>query len=410
MNKYTLWLSWRLLWQGARVQMTVLIAFLGLVIGVASLFVAMSVMSGFETTLKNAVIDVTGDLMVLRRGNQIEDPEVFGKKIKDEVPELQSSMAFLFLEAIASHKGALSGVMIQGVDSKALKSTLGLENRVEQGEVDLDSEDSTKSVSALLGRELAKRFNLKIGDEFKVVVPVADGFNPSEFTRKLITLRLKGVLDLGKYEYNERYILIDLKAAQDLAQVGNRYHGLILKLNDSDKARDVSMRLSQSLGFPYWVRDWRDINGNLFQAVKIEKAVIFCVFLIMILAASMNVSSSLFVNVIQKYPEISMLKAIGLSKRKILWVFSLQGLCIGSLGLAFGLTLGFILSRLFLWAQSEFGLIPGSVYKLDMIYVQYRFTDLLAVSLVTLAVCMIASFIPARRGAKLEAAQGLKYE
>lgn len=383
-------------------------ALLGLILGVAALVVSMAVMSGFESTLKQAMADVTGHAQVIKRSRFPDDWQELEARIRTAEPTLVSSSRFVFIEAVVAREGNVSGVLIQGVDSERMNQVLNFRARVISGSDDMS--EPTDIPFGLIGKDLAKRMNLKVGDTFKVVVPIAESSDPSSFKRRMGEFRVQGILDLGKYEWNERFIITDLAAAQKIAEIGDRYSGLILKFQDIDYARKAAFHLSQVLGAPYLVRDWRDSSENLFEAVMVERPAIFMVISIIIFVAAFNISSTLFVNVVQRFKDIAILKTVGLSRLDVIKIFTLQGLFLGLVGVIGGFGLGFILSLLFSYAQSRLGLVSGGVYRIDGIEPNIRLVDSLAIVIVTLGICFVATLAPARRGGRLSPMEGLRNE
>lgn len=409
MNKSLSWIAWRLLISRKTLfGGSAPLSLLGLILGVAALVASMAVMSGFESTLKNAMADVSGHAQVVKRSRFPDDWKELESRIRQAEPTLVDSSRFVFIEAILAREGKISGILIQGVDPDRVNKVLNFKSRVVSGSVDLSPESSTPL--ALIGKGLAKNMDLKVGDHFRVVVPVADAVDPSAFKRRVGEFQVQGILDLGKYDWNERFILTDLKAAQEVAAIGDRYSGLILRFEDINYARKAAFNLSQVMGSPYWVRDWRDANENLFEAISVERPGIFFVVLIITLVAAFNVSSTLFVNVVRRYKDIAILKTVGLSQKDIVKIFALQGFFMGGIGLFFGFLLGFILCLLFQFAQSRLGLVAGEVYRLDAIDLNIRWVDSLAICIATLLICFVATLAPARRGGKLSPVEGLRSE
>ncbi|QDK45094.1 ABC transporter permease [Bdellovibrio sp. ZAP7] len=410
MNRNALvWIAWKLLnskrtlFGGAAP-----LALFGLVLGVASLVVSMAVMSGFETTLQKAMTDVSGYVQVVKRSRFPDDWRELEEKIRKADPKLVSAARFVFVEGIMAHNGQISGVLLEGIDKDRVNQTLNLGSRVKEGSADLSQPSDVPL--ALIGSGLAKKMGLQIGDQFRVVLPIADSSDPSSFNRKVGTFKLQGVVELGKYEWNERFIMIDLKVAQEVAAIGDRYTGLMLKFDDAAYAREAGFRISTALGSPYWVRDWRDSNENLFDAVAVERPVIFFVVSIIIFVAAFNISSSLFVNVMQRFKDIAILKTVGVSRKDVIKIFAAQGLILGAAGLILGFILGLILCVLFNWAQGRLGLISGAVYRVDSIQVNIRFLDTIAICVATMLICFLATLAPAKRGADLNPMEGLRNE
>ncbi|MFS4460399.1 FtsX-like permease family protein [Bdellovibrio sp. HCB2-146] len=409
MNNSLAWISWRLLMSRKTLfGGSAPLSLLGLILGVAALVASMAVMSGFESTLKMAMADVTGHVQVVKRSRVPDDWRELEGRIRQAEPSLVTSSRFVFIEAVLAREGKISGVLLQGVDPDRINQVLNLKGRVVTGSEDMA--EPTDVPWALIGKGLANRMNLKPGDNFRVVVPIAESSNPSSFKRQVGEFRVRGVLDLGKYEWNERFIITSLPAAQTLAEIGDRYSGLILKFQDVDYARKASFNLTSVLGSPYWVRDWRESNENLFEAVMVERPGIFFVISVIVFVAAFNISSTLFVNVVQRFKDIAILKTVGLSRKDIIKIFTIQGLFLGMIGIVGGFIVGLILCVLFSWAQSHLGLISGEVYRIDGIQVNVRLIDSIAIIITTLVICFIATLAPARRGGQLSPMEGLRNE
>ncbi len=404
-----LWLAFRLLFCKKTLgQSNILVALAGLVIGVACLVVAMAVMSGFETTLRKSVVDVAGHLQVIRTGSGTPQWDDLEKKIFEIEPQIQGSLKFVFLEAVLAHKGETLGVSMEGVDANKWREVLDFSKRIVAGNLNLISDDDIPK--ALIGEGLAARMNLSVGDIFRVVVPIADTLDPHKFGRQLGQFKVGGILNYGKYEWNERFMIIDLAAAQNLAKIGDRINGLIFKIKNLDQTNDVYFNLMSRLGSGFMVRTWRDANENLFQASQGEKVVIFFVVFIIMLVAAFSVASSFYVNIFQRYPDLAIFKTIGVRPNSIVKIYGYQGLFLGVMGIFIGYLLGLSLCFLFVWGQRVFHLMPGSVYKLNEIQVEIKMFDTVAIISSTLLICLLASIFPARRGSKLNPVEGLRYE
>jgi lipoprotein-releasing system permease protein len=385
---------------------TALLSVIGLVIGVASLVVAMAVVSGYESTLKRTVIDVSGHVLVMKRGASLSADE-FTRDVAPLVPEMVAATPFLYLEAVIATQGQISGIVIEGMDLSTVHSVLNLKSRLKEGRF---TDEMADVPSAWIGKGMAKKYKLKVGDRVHVVLPVNAEFDAGSFRPRLGEFLVRGILDLGRQDYDARYLMTDLKSAQELAQVGDKVSGFQMRLVSPDAAASVAKRIATQFDYQYWARDWEDVNHNLFEAARLEKVIIFVVLLVLIIAAAFNVSSTLFVGVVKRYHDIGLLKTLGATQRSIRRVFLLQGLGLGLLGSVLGLILGLLLCGMFMWAQAHFRLIPAEVYKLDRIQVEIRFGDFFAIIGACLLICFVFSWAPARRGAELRPVEGLRYE
>ncbi len=403
--KFKFWIAYRLFFSKNFIQRgSAPLAFLGLVLGVAALVAAMAVMSGFEETLKNALTDVTGHVQVVRRGKLVDDWVSFSKKLKTLEPDIESLMRFAYAEAVLANKGQVSGILFQGVDPSEIKNVLKLDNRIKSGNLTLDSDN------LVIGIGLAKRFQLHVNDSMYVVVPLSTPFEKSGFRRQAKEFKVSGILDFGKNDWNERLVIGDIKALQDLTQIGDRYTGAFLKLKRRDDSQSVSKKLSVDLGPSFAVSDWYDVNRNLFEAVKIERVIIFFVVFIIIIIAAFNISSTLYIFIRQRYADIAILKTLGLSSRDVRNLFVGQGLLVGLVGTVVGYALGFLFCFGFMVLQNRYSLISGAVYKVDQIEVHLRLIDLLIIGISTTALCFFATLSPANKGSRLEVIEGLKNE
>ncbi len=405
---FKFWIAWRYLFERGGSRLTSSLGILGLSLGVASLFVSMAVISGYETTLKTSLIDMVGHVLVVKRGssekkidNLIEDLSPFMSSIKEYSP-------FLWLEGLLVHNGKLNGILIEGVDPETVQNVLNFESRVIQGRVDFGFED--KIIKVLVGKGLSQKFNLKINDVFKVAIPTGQDIYSSDVRPKIVKLKLSGVLELGRYDYNQRFIMMDLQSAQSILNKPGRISGVRTLLNDENLADDVSFKINTDLGDPYYAKSWMDHERNMFDAVKLEKRVIFFVLLVIVIAACFNVSSTIYVSVLKKMKDISILQAMGLKKSDVRHIFCLQGLYIGVLGSLFGIVLGLIFCGGFLWIQTHFSILPAEAYKLDFIYLDLRVGDLFWVIMASLLICLCSALIPAAKGANINIVEGVRYE
>lgn len=403
------WIAWRLLFSRKSLfGGSAPLSMVGLVLGVASLIASMAVVSGFEKTLRDSMSNVTGHVTVVHRSRKPEPPAEFVQRLQALEPGLAAATPFLRVEALLAHEGHIQGVLLQGVDRATRDGVLDLRSRLQAGDLSLEPENGVPA--ALIGKGLAARHGLKPGDRLRVIAPVSEGLDPEKFGRRLGEFVVRGVLDLGKFDWNERFLLTDLAPLQELAGVGDRYLGLLLRFGDAEEARAAGFRLSQALGASYAVADWREMNENMFEAIRLERVVIFFVVYIIVIVAAFNIASTLFVNVIRRTDEIALLKALGMSRRSLLRVFSVQGFFFGLIGLVVGSVVGALLCAGFLYLQSHYQIMAGSVYRVEGIGVSLRWTDAAAVAVATLGICFLAALAPAWRGSRLSPVEGLRHE
>jgi lipoprotein-releasing system permease protein len=383
----------------------------GITIGVAVLVVAMSSFSGFQTTLKNAIIEVVGDVAIYKRGGKIDDPAPLQKLLEPLAKDVKQSLLFLTQESLVSKNGKVSAVLLQGVEKEKVAAVLNLKNRIVEGKANWDFHniDGENIPPAFLGQELMKKMNLKVGDTFKIVLPRASKSSISDLNPIIKTFYAAASLDLGKYDFNSRFVITDLPIVQGLLNTKN-ISGIRYKLKDSDKAEKWASKAQEKIGWTYAAVDWGQTNKNYLSAIEYEKTVMFFVVLIIVIAACFNVATTLFVTVLKRYRDISLLKTLGASPFDIVIIFCLHGLFLGVLGVLFGLAAGVSLCFGFEGLQKIYPLLPSDVYKLSFVATELRLHDIGMIAGVTLAICFLATLIPSIRGSLLSPVEGLKYE
>jgi lipoprotein-releasing system permease protein len=393
--------------RGRFFDLTAWLGVIGMALAVACLVVTMAVVSGYISTLQRSVQDAFGHLIVMKRGAGTAE-----EILKDVSPVVKNAVAttpFLMVEAILARKGHLSGVIFEGMDPETLDGVLGVRHRLIQGKFDLGTGDE-EIPPVVIGKGVAEKFQLKIGDEMRATIPLASEFDRSAFHPKLGHFRVAGVIDFGRFDFDSRYIIINIKAAQKFAEVGDRVTGIRLRLKDEMAAGPTAKAIEEHFGHKYWTRDWIDVNKNLFEAAQLEKTVIFFVLLILVVAASFNVTSMMFVSVMRRYPDISILRTLGSRRWLVKGLFVGQGLIVGWLGAGLGVLLGLLLCFGFEELENRLGLIPSQVYKLNTIQVDIRALDLFWILLASTIICLISTLIPATQGSRVEPVKGLRYE
>jgi lipoprotein-releasing system permease protein len=402
-----LWLAFRYFGSWRRFfNLTTSLAVIGMAIGVSSLVVSMAVFSGYISTLEQTLQDAVGHVWVLKRtgaeGDILND-------VRSMVPGLLAETPFVYGDAILAGKGKVAGIAIEGIEESTVRKVLRLQDRVIAGRLDFKTAPGDLP-KVMIGKAIAERFGLKIGDRLNIVVPLTSEYSASTFRPKLGKFTVAAIINYGRYDFDSRYVAMSLAEAQDFLEIGKHITGYRLRIKDPMKARAIAEDISEKSGGNYYARDWLELNRNLFEAAKLEKAVLFFVLMILVVAAAFNIANTLFISVVQRYRDISVLKTLGAPDRLIRGIFTFQGLIVGAVGAGLGIAAGLVLCRLFEWAQVRWKLIPADVYKLDHINLQVRGLDLLAIVGASLLVCLIATLVPSRRGARISPVEGLRYE
>ncbi|MCB0378242.1 MAG: ABC transporter permease [Bdellovibrionales bacterium] len=404
----SLWLFRRFIFQKKILtEPTTLFSLFGIALGVAFLVVSMAGFSGFSNTLKRSIIDVSGDIVIYKRGGRISNPEPLVQKMKSVSNQIEYILPYVQLETLIANKGQLSAVFLQGVDSKNADKVLNLKKRIVK---ELPPGQEGIGQPAHLGTVVAKQLKLNVGDSFKGILPRVSKTSATQINPKVENFYVKSIMDFGKYEFNERIVITEKSTVQALAGIDDQINGFRLKLKSSDRAEIEADKIQDAIGWDYVVRDWSKTNRSLFKAIQYEKRVLFFVMLIMVVAAFFNVSTTLFLGVLRKYAQVSVLRALGLKKWQVILLFCLNGFALGVIGLTVGIALGLLFCWGFENLQKVYPIMPEEVYKLSTFMTDLKFMDIVWVIVATLVICFVSSLAPAFRGANLSPVEGLKYE
>jgi lipoprotein-releasing system permease protein len=258
----------------------------------------------------------------------------------------------------------------------------------------------------VLGRELARQLRVFVGDPVTVVSPLGGELGPMGPQPKSMQFRVAAVFYSGMYEYDSKFVYISLDRAQAFFKMGKAVSGLELKVSDIDDARRISRHVLGNLeGYPFRVKDWGEMNRNLFSALKLEKIVMAVILAFIILVACFNILSTLVMLVLEKGKEISILKSMGARDNQVMKVFVLEGLAIGGIGTAVGLSLGLLLCGII----SVFPIpLDPEVYYISKLPVKLDGLQFLLVGLAAVVLAYLATIFPALYASRLRPVEGLR--
>jgi lipoprotein-releasing system permease protein len=405
---YSLFIALRYLKSKRRsggVSFNTVIAISGVAVGVMALLVVLSVMSGFQEDLQRKILGANAHAIVQSyQGGITEYPSLIAQLRK--VPHVVSVSPFVLGQVMVSSGQRAHGVFLRGIDPSAELKTTDLLKHIKYGSInDLKEMDSLPWI--VIGKELAAMLGAFTGDTVNVISPVGE-MGPLGMLPKVKRFRVAAIFEMGMFEYDSSLVLTDMKAAQDFFKYGNAVSGIELKLDDVYKAPEVRETVKQKLGFPYNVRDWMQMNRNLFSALKLEKFAMFVILILIVLVASFNIVSTLMMNVMEKQKEIAILKSMGATQRGIMLIFMFQGLLIGLIGTTIGITGGYVLGTIL--NNYEIIKLPADVYYLSKLPVKMQLVDFLAVSLSAVTISFLSTLYPSYYAAKMNPVESLRYE
>jgi lipoprotein-releasing system permease protein len=404
---YELFLGFRYLGSRGNRSNLSLFAWIGVgsvFLGVAALIVVVGVMTGFQDGIRDRIISASPHLLVFQTGAAgMLDAGRVATTVR-EVDGVRTATPFVVQQALlTSPGGEAHGGLVRGVDLSDPAIAGDLRAQVRSGRLEALSEGEG---TILLGSELARVLGVLPGDAVTVISPkgalTAVGMVP-----KMRRYTVAGTVQVGMHEYDSSIAYLSLAAARDFAGTPG-VTGVEVKLTDPFAAATVGRAVSRKLGFSYWVRDWREMNRNLFNALQLEKLALFLILTIISLVAAFAILGHLVLLVADKRKEIGILKSIGATRPSITAVFFTVGMGIYVVGTLAGSLVGLGL----IWTQNTFKIIrlAGDVYQIDYLPMRLSAADFLMIISVTLGLSFLATIIPARRAGSLNPVDVLRYE
>jgi lipoprotein-releasing system permease protein len=375
----------------------------GVFLGVGALIVVLAVMTGFQDGIRDKIISGSPHLLVFQSGTGgLSGADAIAQRVK-RVDGVRAATPFILQQALfTSQAGDAHGGLVRGVDLSNEAVRADLVQQVRSGSIEAGREGAI-----LLGVELARLLGVIPGDAITVISPkgalTAVGMVP-----KMRRYTVGGTIEIGMHEYDSSIAYLSLPAAQEFAGLADAVTGIEVKLDDPFDAKSVGRRIAGVLGFPFWVRDWMDMNRNLFSALQLEKLALFVIVTIIVLVAAFAIIGHLVLLVAEKRKEIGILKAIGATGPSITTVFFAVGMTIGVVGTVAGSAVGLGI----IWVQNTYKVIrlAGDVYQIDYLPMKLTPADFLLIVSATLLLSFLATIIPARRAGALQPVDVLRYE
>ena len=372
-------------------------------LGVMTLLVVLSVMSGFRDDLQKKILGVNAHVVVTSADGNIDNYKALLGKLQSW-PHVTAASPFIMGEVMLSAGKESQGVYIRGVDPSAEAKVTDLARHMKEGSFTSLAGDKP---GIIIGSELAGRLGVVVGDTVTVLSPMGE-MGPFGMLPRMRRFQVDGIFEMGMYEYDNNLAITGLRPAARFFGMDNGITGVELKLDDIYKAPEVRSALNRGLGFPFFARDWIEMNKNLFAALTLEKITMFIILTFIILVASFNIVSTLMMNVVEKQREIAILKAMGATRRGIMTVFVIQGLLIGIVGTVMGMLGGYVLG--YIINTYHIISLPSDVYYLSHLPVKMNPRDFMLVSIAAIAISFSATIYPAWQAARLDPIEPLRYE
>ncbi|WP_373753724.1 lipoprotein-releasing ABC transporter permease subunit [Neisseria weixii] len=390
-----------------------MISIAGIALGVTALIVVLSVMNGFQKEIRGQLLNVAphAEIGYFDNGNGAEWQDL-RRYIKDK-KEVLASAPYVSDQALLANSGEVRGVQIRGILPSEEK------NVVDYGkDMPVGSFDDLKpgSFDIILGEGLAQALGAEPGGKVTVITPEGN-VTPAGVVPRLKQFNVVGIVKTGVYEVDNSLAMTHIQDAQVLYRLGDGVGGLRLKLADPQNAPDfIANLIPAAEQQDVWVRDWTFSNRSYFEAVELEKRMMFIILTLIIAVAAFNLVSSLVMAVTEKQADIAILRTLGLSPVGVMKIFMVQGAFAGFfgtlIGVVCGVLLGWNVGKIVAFFEKLFGvhLINSQIYFIDYLPSDVNMKDVAVIACISLALAFIATLYPSWRAAKTQPAEALRYE
>ena len=390
------------------ISLITILSITGVTVGVMALIVVIAVMAGFESDLKARILGVESHVVLMRHGGSFTDYRKISKQI-DTLDGVTAATPFIYTQIMLRSPSGVSGAVLRGIDPESAGGVIKIlkDSGLQSLKQTQDRGNSKPWVPGIIiGKELAR--NLGVGKGDAVYLISSQGMiSPIGYLPAMKRFKVAGLFESGMYEYDGSLAYINLKDAQKILHMEGAVTGIEVCVKDVYDARNIAGKIVSNLGFPYWAKDWMQMNHNLFSALKLEKTVMFIILALIVLVAAFNIASTLIMMVMGKTKDIAILKAMGAMDSSIRKIFIFNGMIIGSVGTTLGVCLGFIMCGLL--EKYKFIELPGDVYYISTLPVRLNPMDVLIIAAAALIICFVATLYPARQASKLNPVEAIRY-
>jgi lipoprotein-releasing system permease protein len=410
------------------VSIITLISVLGVMLGITVLVVVISVMTGFDHELRRKILGFDPHIVVTSEG-LISDWRAMSAEIQ-KTPGVVASAPFVQGPVIVDHEGHIFTPLMRGIDLDQEQKIVDLRNLIKQGKPDLTDENT------LIGVRLASALGISVGDKITVYAagnirsiieelkrsqndPKAKSKTLAQLQSEVVMpadLTVVGIFESGRFEYDFNIIFVPLHIGQELYSLGDDVHGISVETAAPYLAEGVKRALNDKLGDQAAAETWIDRNKDRFDAIRVERNVMFIILMFLIVIAAFSIMNTLITVTVQKTREIGVMKALGARTWQIVWVFLAQGMLVGFFGNAAGLGLGMLAIRYrngfkdWLANVLHIQLFPADIYEFSSIPAEVVPHDVAIICISAFLICSVAALIPAYFAARLDPVKALRYE
>ena len=389
------------------VSLNTFISIAGVVIGVATSIITLSVMTGFQGYFRDKILSAIPHIVVMEySGVGVKDEKALQGKI-DRVPHVVATTPFTISQAMLTSRDRVQGVVVRGIDPETEGKVTSLEKNTIEGSIRQLEAPGRKLPGIVIGEDLARKFGAALGDTITMVNPIGEE-TAMGMVPKMRKCELVGIFDAGMYDYNTGFAYISLPEAQKFFDMPGRVSGIEGRVDEIYHADRIADEIRAVVGYPYYTRNWIEMNKNFFSALKLEKIGMSLILIVIIIVASFNIVGTLTMIVMEKNREIAILKSMGAPSRSIMRIFMFAGLVIGFVGTAIGALIGY--GAVAVITRTGVISLPKDVYQVSHLPLSITGLDILFICLTALGISFLATLYPSWQAAKQDPVEVLRYE
>jgi len=393
--------------RSALVSRIMSIAIGGVFVGVMTLVIVLSVINGFETELRQRIVGFNANVMVFMRTPHAWAERDSLMEVLSELKHVTAVAPFIRSEALAAYeiipgrRTQIRGVIVKGVDLVREARVSTVIDSIKPHVQTFDTSgfaDAEPTIGVVMGLDLAMEMRIGLGEELGLVTGPST-IRSDEYNPTMINCRVLGFFNSGMYEFDSRFVYMDIKDADRIFDFETGVRGIGIKLDNIYLAQEMDEEIAGMLPLQhYGTNNWINLNQNLFSYMKIEKILMFLMLTLIILVAAFNLVGMLTMIIMEKRKEIGILKSMGASSRGVMSIFMLEGTYIGIMGTVGGMIAGLIACYILDRIRLD---LPGDVYFIKTLPVLVEWPDLIAVGGSAILICFIATLYPSWEASKL---------
>jgi len=368
-------------------------------------------MNGFQNDLRDRILSVASHATVTEYSGPMQNWQQVDQKIRSN-PEVIASAPYVLGQGMVTRSSRVHGAIIRGIDLEREAAVSQVLDKMVLG----NAEGLTPgSFGILIGKTLAQQLNAQIGDKLTLVAPKGR-VTPAGLLPRMKRFTLLGMFEIGAYQYDSALVVLNIEDAALFMDMREGVSGIRLALSDTYEAPRIRRDLIAQTGGDYYIRDWTQDNVSFFNALKVEKRVMFIILALIIMVAAFNIVSTLVMLVTDKQADIAILRTLGMAPGSVMRIFMVQGTVIGVIGTLIGAVLGVItainVADIVAVVEQAFNVefFPSDVYVISGFPSELRLSDVTRIILMSLGLSFLATLYPAWRASKLDPAEALRYE